>query len=268
MTRRSSEELRALMLDAGCELVRRRGLAFDPPSLTYANVFEHLEQTRGIKLHRSQVHGRIWENQEAYRLEVVVSTIANTLPGSAEIDGLVADLTAGRDPAELRDIIEAWVEASIGASREGAGVDRRFDLFVAAQALSSGAATPDEIAEAVRSNLMHRMAHNEIRYRTVTERLGAQINPAIGIEPDDAFRLLARTSSALVEGARLLEIVDEDITRPFDTAENTSGTLRSRDATMLGLTLMVEELLGITPGSDAPDESGADASKTDTTSEG
>ncbi len=82
------------MIDAGCELVRRRGLAFDPPSLTYANVFDHLEQTRGVKLHRSQVHGRIWENQDAYRLEVVLSTIADTLPGSAEVDELVAELTA------------------------------------------------------------------------------------------------------------------------------------------------------------------------------
>ncbi len=129
-------------------------------------------------------------------------------------------------------------------------MDRQLDLFVAAQALSSSPATADDIAEAVRANLMHRMAHNETRYRDVMRRLGAEIDETIGIEPDDAFRLLARTSSALVEGARLLEIVDDDVTRPFDAGERSSGTLRSRDATMLGLTLMVEELIGITPGSD------------------
>ncbi len=250
MTRRTSAELRELMIDAGCELVRRRGLAFDPPSLTYATVFEHLRQSRDVTLHRSQVHGRIWENQEAFRLEVIMQTIADTLPGSAEVDELVSELTVGRSRDELRDIVEAWVEASIGASRRGAEADRQFDLFVAAQALtSSGTATADEIAEAVRTNLLLRMRHNEVRYRDVMDRLGAEIDPELGIEPDAAFGLLARNSSALVEGARLLEVVDRDLTRPFDTGDTSAGTLRSRDTIILGLTLMAEELFGITPRS-------------------
>lgn len=245
MSRRSSEELRDLMIEAGCELVRQRGLAFDPPSLTYATVFDHVEATQGIRLHRSQVHDRIWPSQDAYRVEVVVSTIRNSLAGSDEVDQLVTDLDQPDGPESARRLALRWVMESIDISLEHADADRRIDLFVAAQALStSGSATAPEIGEATRINLEARMEHNQERFRNLAGALGVDPDPDLGLSPDDAFALLARNGSALIEGGRLLETVDGELNRPFDTTDG-DGKPVTLSATQLALSVLVEEVFGL-----------------------
>lgn len=243
MSRRPREELRDLMIEAGCELVRERGLAFDPPSLTYATVFDHVEQSRGIRLHRSQVHGRIWNSQEQFRIDVIVSTIQDSLAGSDEVDRLVERMERPDGPAAARRLAEQWVAESVQLSIDHADSDRRVDLFVAAQALStSGSATAPEIGKATRENLERRMTHNKQRFRDLASRLGAHPKPDLALGPDDAFALLARTGSSLIEGGRLLETVDGELNRPFDTVD-ADGSPVTRTATTLGLTLLLQEVL-------------------------
>lgn len=250
--RRSKEELRELMIDAGCELLVARGLAFDPPNLTYANVFQHLEDTHGIRLHRSQVHGRIWESQDHFRTEVAIEVIQYVAPGSDAVDDLVRKLPSS-DQATVRQKAHAWIAASTEASRDIADADLRFDLLVAAQALSAkDSATDPVIAATCRSNLLKRTAHNKQRYEAVAHNLGVAPADVFDIDDEDAWSLLARTSSALLEGARLLESVSPDLTAPFvvnDDADNT----RERDTATLGLCLVVEQLFGIGDAPARPD---------------
>ncbi len=243
MSRRTRSELRELMIEAGCELVRRRGLAFDPPSLTYANVFSHIEQTRGFRLHRSQVHGRIWESQDHYRIDVAIMTIRHAEAGSAEVDELVTALSQRLRPTTVLELVEGWVAASTGASRDGADADLRFDLLVAAQALSTSGTAP-EIAAAAATNLTERMTRNEQRYGAVADKLGLQVDPQYGLDPEDAYRLLARNSSALIEGARLMEPIDDVLGLPFEITD-TEGDTQMQDIATFGLCLLVEQVFGI-----------------------
>ncbi len=245
MSRRSREELRQTMIEAGCELLARRGLAFDPPSLTYANVFQHLEATRGIRLHRSQVHGRIWESQDHYRTDVVIETIDQVLPGSDEVDALVADLAKDTGLTNMRALIEGWVAASIGVSRLGADQDLGLDLFVASQALSDeDSATAAHISQAATAHLGERMRYNEQRYDAVATKLGLDFVNDLDMDRDDAVRLLARNSSALVEGARLMESLDHQEPEMFDVLGD-SGEPQTIDAATLGLIVFVEELFDL-----------------------
>lgn len=245
MTRRSRDELHQLMIDAGCELLAERGLAFDPPNLTYANVFTHIEQTQGVRLHRSQVHGRIWDSQDHFRVDVAAAVISDAAPGSAEVDQLVKDLAAPGQSTRVRALANAWISASNEASREVADLDLRFDLLVAAQALSAiDSATAPEIAEAARENLLRRTKHNEHRYEQVAENLGVSTDDELGLAPEATWSILARTSSSLLEGVRLLEDVDRVFTAPFDIIDD-DGNPQSRDAAALGLCLIVEQLFGL-----------------------
>ena len=245
MSRRSREELRQLMIDAGCDLLARRGLAFDPPSLTYANVFQHLETSRGIRLHRSQVHGRIWESQDHYRTDVVIETINQVLPGSDEVDALVAGLANDTGITNMRALIEGWVAASIGVSRVGADRDLGFDLLVASQALSNqDSATAANISQAATTHLGERMLYNERRYDTVATKLGLDFINDLDMDRDDTVRLLARNSSALVEGARLMESLDNQEPETFNVLGD-SGERQSIDAATLGLLVFVEELFDL-----------------------
>lgn len=247
MSRRSRGELRDLMIEAGCEVVRERGLAFDPPTLTYATVFDHLEQTRGIRLHRSQVHDRIWPNQEAYRLDVVVSTIRGSLAGSDDVDELVEDLDRPGNPTAARRLAEQWANTSIEISIKCADADRRIDLFVAAEALStSGSTTAPEIAEATQLNLERRMEHNTQRLRDLASQLDLRPDPNLGLDDDEALAFLARAGSGLIEGGRLLETVDRDLHQPFETLD-ADGAPVTRTATALAFSLLVEEVFGLRP---------------------
>lgn len=246
MTRRSRAELRQLVIDAGCELLAERGLAFDPPHLTYANVFQHLRETRGVTLHRSQVHGRIWDSQEHYRIDVALTLIEHTAtPGSAEVDELVERLNATDQSARVRHLADAWAASSIETSRSRADLDPSFDILVAAQALATtGAATPFEIGEAAGGNLRRRTSHNEQRYENAARGLGVDISAEFDMAPADAWATLARTSSALLEGSRLVEALLPEFRAPYPVTDD-EGNPQHRDLATLGLCLMVEQLLGI-----------------------
>lgn len=69
--RRKRADLKQLVLMAGIEVLERDGLGFGSEDLTYAKVFEHLEQTQGIRVTRGSVHERIWDSQRDFQLDVL-----------------------------------------------------------------------------------------------------------------------------------------------------------------------------------------------------
>ncbi len=69
--RRSRAELRRLVTTAGVEVFLRDGLLLKPETLSYASVFDNVRKTKGIIVHRSTVHPRIWSNQDDFRHEVL-----------------------------------------------------------------------------------------------------------------------------------------------------------------------------------------------------
>lgn len=245
MSRRSREELRDLMIEAGCELLHRRGLAFDPPSLTYANVFQHLKATQGVHLHRSQVHGRIWKSQDHYRSEVVAETIRTVLPGSDEVDELVAELTRTSGIADLQTLIKSWASAALGVQQLGGDKDLGFDILLASQALTHrSSATSSAVVEAATTNLGARMLRNEQRYDSVAAMFDLDFAADLDMDRNDAVKLLARSTSALVEGSQLIDNLDLNGRAEFNTVDG-QGNEEAIDAVTLGLVVLVEQLFDL-----------------------
>lgn len=233
------------MIEAGCELLQRRGLAFDPPSLTYANVFQHLETTQGVHLHRSQVHGRIWESQAHYRGEVVAETIRTVLPGSDEVDKLVAELTRTSGITDLQGLIKAWASAALGVQKLGGDKDLGFDILLASQALTHrSSATSSSVVEAATTNLGARMLRNEQRYDAVATMFDLDFAADLEMDRDDAVKLLARNTSALVEGSQLIDDLDANGRAEFNTVDG-RGNHDTIDAVTLGLVVLVEQLFDL-----------------------
>ncbi|MBV8462367.1 MAG: hypothetical protein JO368_03680, partial [Acidimicrobiales bacterium] len=75
--RRSREELRELLVNAGVELLIDEGLGSGAGHLTFKRVFEWLEQNAGVRVTNASVIGRIWDNQSDYQTDVLVA-IAST----------------------------------------------------------------------------------------------------------------------------------------------------------------------------------------------
>ncbi|MEM7095993.1 MAG: hypothetical protein AAF567_23515 [Actinomycetota bacterium] len=95
--RRSREELRKLMLDAGRDVLADIRPTLGCDQLNYARVFSHLEETQGIRVTHASVHERIWPNVEAYRLDVLETSLQG----------------ASRDARnELRPVLQATLDGS------------------------------------------------------------------------------------------------------------------------------------------------------------
>lgn len=73
--RRSRDELRQLVLDAGVELLNERTIDFSIDALGYRSVFDHLEKTRGVRVTYGSVHERIWASQRDFQLAVLTSAV-------------------------------------------------------------------------------------------------------------------------------------------------------------------------------------------------
>ena len=74
--RRSRDELRALLLTTGVELLQERGLAGGAPHITLNEVFAALAERRGERVTPASVYKRIWDTQADYQLDLLISAAA------------------------------------------------------------------------------------------------------------------------------------------------------------------------------------------------
>lgn len=93
--RRSRADLRELMLVAGLELIAAQP-HINAAALNYKTVFDHLQQTREIRVTHASVHERIWPSQRAYQLDVL-RRAAEGLPAPTFLDEAGAAATVVRE---------------------------------------------------------------------------------------------------------------------------------------------------------------------------
>lgn len=65
------ETLRTLMIEAGVAVLVEQGFGHGAEHITYSRVFERLEVTHSLSVSRAQVHGRIWDSQNDFQLELL-----------------------------------------------------------------------------------------------------------------------------------------------------------------------------------------------------
>lgn len=74
-SRRTRDELRALILAAGVELARHEGLGRAADGLTFKRVFEHVERGHGVRVTHGSVIGRLWDSQADFQGDVILALI-------------------------------------------------------------------------------------------------------------------------------------------------------------------------------------------------
>ena len=105
-SRRSREELRALIIGAGTQLLLEEGLGTGAENLTFKRVFERLEDSTGIRVTNASVIGRIWDSQDDFQTEVL-SVIAHG-PGSAHMDEILEALGPLFEHADRSTVDARW----------------------------------------------------------------------------------------------------------------------------------------------------------------
>ena len=68
-SRRSREELREIVLEAGRDVLLSEGLGTGAEHLSFKRVLSHVERTRGIRVTNASVIGRIWVDMADYQAD-------------------------------------------------------------------------------------------------------------------------------------------------------------------------------------------------------
>lgn len=212
--RRSREELRDLVLDAGREVLLSEGLGTGAEHLSFKRVLSHLAAARGIRVTNASVIGRIWENQEEFQLDVVSSVagiqgdeeVAVTLDAFLPVLGLIDTSTPERRRASLAELIRVSCDRYISAASTSLNAIQMALITYVAASKSSGADNP--LIESFR-----------VINRRLTERYAEMYSiglQACGWRVREPFTMydVATLVSAVAEGILMHRLVDPGSFRP------------------------------------------------------
>lgn len=209
-SRRRKADLRRIVVEAGVELLYRDGLSLKADSLTYAAVFAHIDATKGITVHRSMVHGRIWPSQAAFRAEVLAeATVYGTAESLLTLKQAMAaqPINRGADGSmNLRQLVLDNTRSAVMAQLNQSLTSPTFNRWqsIKAAVLTRGDDTDEElqiVRLAVADRYDEMLSTFASIYRSIFPLVGLTVNPDLAMTEDAAFDALALLCSTIVVGA-------------------------------------------------------------------
>jgi hypothetical protein len=231
--RRTRAELRALLIEAGLEVLRERGLGTGAEQLTFKRVFERVAATDGVRVTNASVIGRIWQNQAEFQSAVLATVATDELDeqGRSVLSATVPFVTrVDRSTPEsrrsaLREVMRLAAEANLAVGTNS----RNWATVIGVWALASGArgsGTSDEIYEAIRAG------HAEVEERSVATTEAMMAHLGLRIRPPFDVPQFCAACTALVEGCALRDRAEAGI-RGIVLPTGPEGV--DQDWTLLGL---------------------------------
>jgi hypothetical protein len=202
--RRSRGQLRDLVLAAGVEVLTRERLNLRPESLGYAQVFAHVEQQHGYRIHRSSIHGRIWASHDDYWLEVLTLAARNDQPTDPEPSVPPPSPRPDRSgPAPERAAATSFrrIAAEAVARQVTSRAALRRQAIKAALLTEPASPQIDALRRAIHEV---RQAEVTARARTVSDVAAAhgfEVRPDHGVDAEQAARIVASVALTTESGA-------------------------------------------------------------------
>ncbi|HEY5110279.1 MAG TPA: hypothetical protein VII96_11785 [Acidimicrobiales bacterium] len=211
--RRTKEEIRRLLMDAGRSILAEEGLGVGAGDVTFKRAFERVESTTGVRLTNASVIRRVWENQAEYQTDVLAAVAASgdstgELLATAEAVGPLFDVLDRSSPgARLRSVTEVCRVAGHASFQALVG-SKAWALWVGIWVLAATNA-PSVYGERIRQALIE-------GYQLDTEQWGAlhgALADHLGLRLRAPLTLRQFTVAvgALVEGCALRQIGAEDM---------------------------------------------------------
>ncbi len=206
------DQLKALVLDAGVELLLEDGLGAKTVPLGYADAFRWLREHRSLTVSRAQVHRRIWNSLTEYRNEVMANMVRSGWPGEVydvtaqEVHNAVESLDIADTDAPTR--LKILCDLARRMTDENAADSRRLRSIAAADALFAMHAlgrtdrpSSPSVRQAIIQNRTAILDRYIELYKDVGETFGFVAGSGWGLKPDDGMRMYAEILSCVNQGA-------------------------------------------------------------------
>ncbi len=247
--RRSRDELRALLLNAGQAILLEQGLGPGADALNFKRAFDRVEAETGVTLSNASVIGRVWDSVADYQTDVLVELASDTSRSNVpNVAGLVVEVlaryelsTATARKAALSEVCRVVGEALVGALRQSSS----WSVWINLWATATSSDLPDR-HERVLDRLME--SYDAINRQGEGEFGG--LMTILGYRPREPLTVLQflNAAGALAEGCSLRDRVDSQmvgIVRPTGVhGEDQTWTVYG-----IGLHALVQEFFEPDPNS-------------------
>ncbi len=204
--RRTRSELRALLLDAGLEVLRRDGLGTGAEALTFKRVFERVAATTGIRVTNASVIGRIWDGLAEYQSAVLAAMASGEVTEQERaVIETVAGYVAAADrstPEARRSAVREVMRLAAEANLAVGTTSRAWATVIGAWALASGArrsGVPNPVYDAMRAG------YDAVDERSAADTVALADYLGLRVRPPFDVRQFSAALTALVEGCALRE---------------------------------------------------------------
>jgi len=241
--RRSSEQIRTLLVDAGLKIVAQDGLANGAEHLTFKRVFDYLEQSQQIRLTHASVIRRVFDSQEDYQtavLKVIATRGAEDLTSAAT--SIVQEIILQADlstPELRRECLREVVRVAGNTASEVLRTSPMWRAWIGVWALSASgnkSTASEEIKEAL-SATYDQIDLSALDFYTQALRIfGVRLKPGISLL---SFTVAA---SSIIEGCSLRDLVDPAKVAPLELPTGVDGELQTWSLQSVALMALVDSL--------------------------
>ena len=246
--RRSSEQIRSLLVDAGLRIVVKDGLANGAEHLTFKRVFDFLEESEHIRLTHASVIRRVFDSQEDYQtavLKVIATRGAEDLTSAAT--AIVQEIILEADlstPQLRRACLSEVVRVAGNTASEILRTSPMWRAWIGVWALSASgnqSTASQEIRDALSSTYEQIDLSAVNFYSQALTIFGARFKPGISLQ---SFTVAA---SSVIEGCSLRDLVDSSKVEPLELPTGPAGTLQTWSLQSVALMALVDSLTEIDP---------------------
>ena len=252
-SRRSTDEIRQVLLDVGVETLLGEGLGSGAEVLTFKRVYDHLERTRDIRLTNASVIGRAFESQQEFQSEVLAMIAASDSGEFYDLSEVLLNevlLAAERSSLELRwQCISDLCRVTGTLMMDSLRISPVWRIWIGIWALAgSGPLTEEKerLKEALLKSYESIMRDTAELYTAVLDYLGFRVKAPLTMTQG------AAAIQALAEGSGLREMVDEQPRQTIRLPTGIDG--QSEEWTIFGMALhtLVRGFIEPIPGWEPP----------------